>query len=52
MSIGSVGITESSATREGIETIATKRRSESKHVMIKGKKPYTVKLIFRREDVG
>lgn len=46
MSVGSTGITESAAKEEGIGVVTVKIESESKHGMIKGKKPYTVKLIF------
>ena len=49
-SIAGAGITESHATESGIETIVTQQNSISKHSMIKGRKPYTVKLIFDKES--
>jgi NADH oxidase (H2O2-forming) len=44
--IGSVGLTEEEARREGIEALTTMVNSRSKHGMIPGVKPWTLKLIF------
>jgi len=49
-SIAGTGITESHAAENGIETIAAQQNSISKHSMMKGRKPYTVKLIFEKES--
>jgi NADPH-dependent 2,4-dienoyl-CoA reductase/sulfur reductase-like enzyme len=48
-SIGSVGLTEEVAQQEGFETISTTVNSRSKHGMIPGVKPWTLKLIFDRK---
>jgi NADPH-dependent 2,4-dienoyl-CoA reductase/sulfur reductase-like enzyme len=47
--IGSVGLTEEEARREGIEVLSTTVTSRSKHGMIPGVKPWTLKLIFDKE---
>ncbi|HIE13343.1 MAG TPA: pyridine nucleotide-disulfide oxidoreductase [Desulfotomaculum sp.] len=47
-SFASVGITEAAAKKEGIDVFAAKKSAKSKHVMIEGGKPYTVKLLFDR----
>jgi NADPH-dependent 2,4-dienoyl-CoA reductase/sulfur reductase-like enzyme len=44
--IGSVGLTEEEARREGLEILCTTVTSRSKHGMIPGVKPWTLKLIF------
>jgi NADH oxidase (H2O2-forming) len=44
--IGSVGLTEEEARREGIEALSTTVNSRSKHGMIPGVLPWTLKLIF------
>jgi len=44
--IGSVGLTEEEAQREGFEIISTAVTSRSKHGMIPGVKPWTLKLMF------
>jgi NADPH-dependent 2,4-dienoyl-CoA reductase/sulfur reductase-like enzyme len=49
-SIGSVGLTEEVAQQEGFETICTTVNSRSKHGMIPGVKPWTLKLIFDKES--
>ena len=49
-SIGSVGLTEEVAQQEGFETISTTVNSRSKHGMIPGVKPWTLKLIFDKES--
>jgi len=48
-SIAAAGITESHAAENGVETIAARQNSISKHSMMKGRKLYTVKLIFDKE---
>ncbi len=45
-SIASVGITEVIAKDDGLDVFVAKRSAKSKHVMIDGGKPYTVKLLF------
>ncbi len=47
-SIASVGVTEAMAKAEGIDALVTQKEAKSKHVMMEGGKPYTVKLIFDR----
>jgi len=49
-SIAGAGITESHAAENGIETVAAQQNSISKHSMMKGRKPYTVKLVFDKES--
>ena len=49
-SIAGAGITESYAAENGIETIAAQQNSISKHSMMKGRKPYTVRLVFDKES--
>ncbi|MGC8862370.1 MAG: FAD-dependent oxidoreductase [Armatimonadota bacterium] len=49
-SIAATGITESEAEKEGIPVVATKETSASRHSMIRGQQPYTLKLIFARES--
>ena len=44
--IGSVGLTEEEARREGLAILCTTVTSRSKHGMIPGVKPWTLKLIF------
>jgi len=48
-SIASVGVTEAIAREEGFDIFVTKQAAKSKHVMMDGGKPYTVKLIFDRD---
>jgi len=48
-SIAGAGITEAEARKEGIKVITAKQTSTSQHSMMRGRKPYAVKLIFRRE---
>jgi len=47
-SIASVGLTEAIARDEGIDVFVAKKTAKSKHMMIEGAKPYTVKLLFDR----
>jgi NADH oxidase (H2O2-forming) len=47
--IGSVGLTETEARREGFEVITATVTSRSKHGMIPGVKPWTLKLIFDKK---
>jgi NADH oxidase (H2O2-forming) len=49
-SIAGTGITETEAKNEGINVVTSKQSSFSKHSMMRGKKPYTVKLIFDKKD--
>jgi NADPH-dependent 2,4-dienoyl-CoA reductase/sulfur reductase-like enzyme len=49
-SIAGAGITESEARKHGIETIGVKQTSTSQHSMMRGRKPYVVKLIFRKDN--
>lgn len=44
--IGSVGLTEEEARREGFEVFSTTVTSRSKHGMIPGVKPWTLKMMF------
>ena len=45
----SVGLTEETARQEGFEPVATTVNSRSKHGMIPGVKPWTLKLVFDRK---
>ena len=49
-SIAGAGITELEAKKEGIEIITAKEMSISKHSMMRGRKPYAVKLIFDKKS--
>ena len=49
-SIAGTGITELKAKNEGIEVISARQNSISKHSMMLGRKPYTVKLIFDKSS--
>lgn len=49
-SIASVGLTEAIAKEEGMDVFVTKKSAKSKHVMMAGGKPYTIKLIFDQES--
>jgi NADH oxidase (H2O2-forming) len=49
MSVAATGITESAAKEEGIDVLTAKSESGSKHGMMKGRKPYTVKLLFDKK---
>ncbi|MEJ2364330.1 MAG: FAD-dependent oxidoreductase [Deltaproteobacteria bacterium] len=44
--IGSVGLTEEEARKEGFEVVSTTVTSRSKHGMIPGVEPWTLKLMF------
>ena len=46
--IGSVGLTEEEARREGFEVFSTTVTSRSKHGMIPGVKPWTLKMMFHK----
>lgn len=46
--IAGTGLTEEQARRENIETVCATVDSRSKHNMIPGKKPWTIKLVFDR----
>jgi len=45
-SVGAAGITQEQAEHEGIEVVAAKQESASKHSMMRDRKPYIVKLVF------
>jgi NADH oxidase (H2O2-forming) len=45
----SVGFTEEAARQEGFEPVAVSANSRSKHGMIPGVKPWTLKLVFDRQ---
>jgi NADH oxidase (H2O2-forming) len=45
----SVGLTEDAARQEGFEPLAASAASRSKHGMIPGVKPWTLKLVFDRK---
>jgi NADH oxidase (H2O2-forming) len=45
----SVGLTEETARKEGFEPLAVSATSRSKHGMIPGVKPWTLKLLFDRQ---
>jgi len=49
-SIAGTGITEEEAEREGIETIGVIRTADHMHSMMRGRKPYAVKVIFDRRN--
>lgn len=49
-SMAGTGLTEESAKKEGIDTVSVIQSSTDQHSMIIGKKPYTVKLVFNREN--
>jgi NADH oxidase (H2O2-forming) len=48
--IASVGLTETAARQEGLDPISAAATSRSKHGMIPGVKPWTLKLIFQQSD--
>ena len=48
-SIAGTGITESEAVKEGIDVVCAVQSSSSRHSMMRGRKPYTVKLIFDKK---
>ena len=48
-SVAAAGITESAAKAQGIAVVSAKKDAMNKHSMLKGKKPYTVKLIFSKD---
>jgi NADPH-dependent 2,4-dienoyl-CoA reductase/sulfur reductase-like enzyme len=49
-SIAGTGLTEQQATEEGMDVVGVSQSSASKHSMMRDKKPYTVKLIFNKEN--
>jgi len=49
-SIAGAGVTKSCAAENGIETISVQQKSISRHSMMKGRKPYTVRLVFDKES--
>ncbi|MCD6287947.1 MAG: FAD-dependent oxidoreductase [Candidatus Hydrogenedentes bacterium] len=50
MAVAGAGFTESAAVAEGITVISAKQNAMNKHSMINGKKAYTVKLVFSKDD--
>jgi NADH oxidase (H2O2-forming) len=50
LSISATGLTEEEARKEGIEVVTAKRDARSKHHMIEGGKPYTIKLVFDKNS--
>jgi len=48
--VAGAGITELEAKKEGIEVVTARQESISKHSMMRGRKPYIVKLIFDRKS--
>jgi NADH oxidase (H2O2-forming) len=48
-SIGATGMTEAQAYQEGFDTVCATVDSRSKHGMIPGVKPWTLKLVFDRK---
>ena len=50
LSAASVGLTEENAKKQGIRTACFTVDSRSKHGMIKGMKPWTLKVIFNTEN--
>ena len=47
--IAATGLTEEQAEREGIATVCSTVKSRSKHGMIQGAQPWTLKLVFDRK---
>ncbi|CAD7766814.1 MAG: Coenzyme A disulfide reductase [Candidatus Argoarchaeum ethanivorans] len=47
--IASIGVTEAIAKEEGIDVFATTKTVKTKYAMIKGGKPYSLKLIFDKK---
>ena len=50
MTIAATGFTEASAANEGFETVSAIVESRSKHGMIPGMKPWTIKLVFDKNS--
>ncbi|MBD3319467.1 MAG: hypothetical protein GF350_00050 [Chitinivibrionales bacterium] len=49
-SMAGTGLTEEAARKEGINTLSIVKSSADQHSMMIGKKPYTVKLVFNKEN--
>ena len=49
-SIAGTGLTAEAAEREGIQTVTSVRASADQHSMMREKKPYSVKLVFNKEN--
>ena len=49
-SIAGTGLTQRQAAEEGIEAISAVQSSISMHSMMRGRKPYTVKLVFDKQN--
>jgi NADPH-dependent 2,4-dienoyl-CoA reductase/sulfur reductase-like enzyme len=50
MYIASTGLTEEQAEREALETVSATVDSRSKHGMIPGVRPWSIKLVFERDS--
>lgn len=48
--IAGTGLTEQQAIAEGMDVVSTKQSSASMHSMMRGRRPYTVKLLFEKES--
>lgn len=49
-SIAGAGITEMEAKKQGIDVVSAIQSSASKHSMMRDKKPYTIKLVFNKNN--
>ena len=49
-SIAGAGLSEQEAEKQGIEVVAARQESISKHSMMRERKPYAVKLVFDRKN--
>ncbi len=49
-SIAGTGLTAEAAEKQGIETFSSIQQSADQHSMMIGKKPYSIKLVFNREN--
>ena len=47
--IAGTGLTEQQAAVEGLDVVSSKQTSASMHSMMRGRRPYTVKLVFAKE---
>jgi NADH oxidase (H2O2-forming) len=51
-SMAGTGLTEQQAITEGLDVASAKQSSDSMHSMMRGRKPYTVKLVFDKTNGG
>ena len=49
LNVAATGLTEKQARKEGFETVSATVDSKSKHAMIPGAKPWSLKLVFDKE---